>query len=141
MQNITFQVKKEGEHTYIFCLVRKKYILLTPEEKVRQYTLKTLVEQANYPLNFISVEKTLTVNGMKKRWDILVFNKSLQPWLLIECKNSSLSLNQQTLRQVGIYNVALQVPYLAITNGNDWQMFQIDFEAAAFKAIDNFPVW
>lgn len=141
MQNITFQVKKEGERTYIFCLVRKKYVLLTPEEKVRQYTLKTLAEEAKYPLQFISVEKTLTVNGMKKRWDILVFNKNLQPWLLIECKNSSLALNQQTLHQVGTYNIALKVPYLAITNGNDWKLFEIDIEATAFKSLDIFPEW
>ena len=79
VQNINFKIKKEGEKTYIFCLVRKKYILLTPEEKVRQLMLNYLTAELKIPLSKMAVEKSITVNGLIKRWDILVYNKNFEP--------------------------------------------------------------
>lgn len=137
MQNINFKIKKEGEKTYIFCLVRKKYILLTPEEKVRQYMLKELMMHLQLPITRFGVEKTIEVNGLKKRWDILVYNANFEPTLLIECKNPKIPIHQKLFDQVSVYNLAVKAPYLGITNGEKTLFARIFFETESFEFLSS----
>jgi hypothetical protein len=102
----------------IYDAFRKKWVSLTPEEWVRQHMLHYIHQHCAYPANKIAVEFSLTVNGLKKRADILVWNRQLEPWLLIECKNTSVILNQEVMDQMLRYNLKLKVPYMAMTNGN-----------------------
>lgn len=111
---------------YIFCLVRKKWIVLTPEEKVRQFTLHQLINEYNFPLKYISVEKTLKVLNLNKRYDIVVYNQQLQASILIECKSAEISIDNKTLQQIATYNIKLQVPYLMVTNGQTSYYFKIE---------------
>lgn len=132
-------IKLVNNTKYILCAVRKKYILLTPEEKVRQYILQMLVHHFQYPLKYISVEKTLIVNDLKKRYDIVVFNQQLQAKILIECKAEYIEIKEKTLQQIATYNTKLQVPYLMVTNGNSHFYFEINANASV--QIDTLPAF
>ena len=110
---------------YILCVIRKKWLVLTPEEKVRQFILNRLINEQGYPQKYISVEKTLKVNELSKRYDIVVFNQQLQPKILIECKAEYIELKEKTLQQIATYNLKLQVPFLLVTNGNSNFYFEI----------------
>lgn len=125
MPNSLPNIKVENNIKYIFCIIRKKWIILTPEEKVRQFTLHYLIHRLNYPQKYISVEKTLKVNELIKRYDIVVFNQELQPKILIECKAETVELKEKTMQQIAIYNITLQVPFLMITNGSISFYFKI----------------
>lgn len=118
-------IKKINNTQYIFCIIRKKWIILTPEENVRQFFLHHLINEHGYFKKYISVEKKITVNEQTKRYDIVVFNQKLQPAILIECKASHVELTQQVMQQITHYNAKLNVPFLVITNGNNTYNFQI----------------
>jgi len=124
---------------YILCAIRKKWLVLTPEEKVRQFILHRLINEQSYPQKYISVEKTLKVNELSKRYDIVVFNRSLEPKILIECKAEYIELKEKTLQQIATYNTKLQVPFLMVTNGNTSFLFLIKDETST--QINGFPVF
>ena len=124
---------------YILCAIRKKWIILTPEEKVRQFILHRFINEHGYPQKYISVEKTLKVNELSKRYDIVVFNQELQPKILIECKAEYIELKEKTLQQIATYNIKLQVPYLMVTNGNTNFYFHIKDETST--QINGFPTF
>lgn len=125
----SIKIIKNKKH--IFCLIRRKWILLTPEEKVRQFTLQLLINEYHFPQKYISVEKTITVNELSKRYDIVVFNQLLQPKILIECKEETIELNEKTLRQIATYNLKLSVPFLVVTNGIQSFYFKIENETSS----------
>jgi hypothetical protein len=112
-----FNVKKEGEKNYLFCLIRKQWLLLTEEEWVRQNFINYLISALHYPASLIAVEKELLLNGLKKRFDILVYNTRHEPWLLVECKAPHVALSEDVLQQALRYNISIPVTYLVITNG------------------------
>lgn len=124
---------------YILCVIRKKWLVLTPEEKVRQFILNRLINEQGYPQKYISVEKILKVNELSKRYDIVVFNRELQPKILIECKAEYIELKEKTLQQIATYNTKLQVPFLMVTNGNVSFHFHIKDETST--QISSFPVF
>lgn len=107
---------REGKQ-YIFDIARKKMVLLTPEEWVRQHILQYLVNEKNYPLNHIAVERGLELNGLQKRFDIVVFASSGKPVMIVECKAPEELLNEKVFEQIARYNLALRVNYLWVTNG------------------------
>jgi hypothetical protein len=111
------RLRKLGESTQIYDAFRKRWVSLSPEEWVRQHFLHFLVDSHHYPINRIAVEFSLSVYGMKKRADIVVFNSAMQPWMLVECKHAEIPLTQTVFDQAARYNLTLKVPYLAITNG------------------------
>ena len=119
--------------------IRKKYLVLQPEELVRQLLLNHLIKRQNYPQNFIAVEKGLDVNGLKKRFDVLVYNPNYEPFLLIECKAPSISLSEDTFRQAAQYNSQFKAPYLLITNGPDTYCSQLDHETKSFDFLSHLP--
>lgn len=119
-----FRIKKEGEKEFIFDGLRKKWLLLTPEEWVRQNFIQYLVRTRKYPTALIAVEKEIMLGELKKRFDILVYDNRHRPWMMIECKGQEIPLNEETLQQVLRYNISVPVEYLLITNGGHcfgWQ--------------------
>lgn len=119
------KIKVENNTQYVFCYVRKKWIVVTPEEMVRQFTIFKLVNYFQFPLQYISVEKSFTVHTLIKRYDIVAYNTHLQPILLVECKAEHVEINQHTLQQIATYNITLQVPYLMVTNGKAEFYFEV----------------
>lgn len=111
--------KIEDNVAYLKDPIRKKWIQLTPEEFVRQLTLEYLMELPMLSKRLISVEKQIKVNGMVKRFDILLYDDQAAPLLLVECKAPQVKLTDETFRQISFYNLELKVPYLLITNGQD----------------------
>lgn len=112
-----FRMKKEGEKTFVFDEIRRRWLLLTEEEWVRQNFVSYLQKELNYPTSLIALEKGLILNGLKKRFDILVYNHAHQPWLMVECKAPSVSLSEDVLQQALRYNLSVPVDYIIITNG------------------------
>lgn len=112
-----FRIKSKENTQLIFDNVRKKYVVLTPEEWVRQHVLYYLTEIKGYPKSLIAVEKQLVVNTLKKRFDILVFNKQGLPEIIVECKSPSIKISQHTFDQIARYNLKLNASYLMVTNG------------------------
>ncbi len=102
-----FNIKSKENKTLIFDEIRKKYIVLTPEEWVRQHFVCYLQHEKNYPISLISVEKQLIINNLKKRFDILVFNRNGQPKIIVECKAPSVKITQDTFDQIARYNLKL----------------------------------
>lgn len=111
------RLRKFGESTQIYDAFRKRWVSLSPEEWVRQHFLHFLVDAHHYPKNRIAVEFSLSLHGMKKRADIVVFDSAMQPWMLVECKQADVQLSQAVFDQVARYNLSLHVPFLVVTNG------------------------
>lgn len=113
-----FRMKKEGAKTYIFDPIRKAWLLLTEEEWVRQNFVAYLIKERGYPSSLIALEKELLLNGLKKRFDVLVYDNQHQPWMMIECKAPEVALSEAVLQQALRYNMSIPVSYIIITNGN-----------------------
>lgn len=112
-----FKIKKEGEKRYIFDGIRKMWLLLTEEEWVRQNVVAYLCKVLSYPASLIALEKEILLNGLVKRFDVLVYDKLHRPWMLVECKAPQVALGEDVLQQALRYNVSVPVKYLIITNG------------------------
>jgi len=113
-----FKIKEEGGKHYIFDSIRKAWLLLTDEEWVRQNFVNYLITELKYPSSLIALEKEISLNDLKKRFDILVYSKEHKPWMMIECKEPKVVLNEDVLQQVLRYNITVPVEYIVITNGN-----------------------
>ena len=111
------KIRKEGSIEFIFDEVRKRWVALTNEEWVRQNFLQYLTKVKSYPSSLIAVEKEIALGELKKRFDIVVYDKDSKPWMIVECKEMNVALDQTVLDQVLRYNIPMQVPYLVITNG------------------------
>ncbi len=133
------KLKKEGNKPYIFDPIRKKYLVLQPEEFVRQLVLLHLMKEEEYPQNRIRVEMMLKVNELKKRCDILIFDKDLKPYLLVECKAANIKITQDTFDQIARYNLSLEVKYLLVTNGLDTYCCEMDYENSSYTFLDEIP--
>jgi len=134
-----FQLKKQTDKVYIFDIIRKKFVVLTPEEWVRQHTLRYLIEEKKYPQNLIAVEKQLKINQTKRRFDIVVFNKNMQPEILVECKAPNIKITQITFDQANQYNWLLKAPYLFLTNGLKHYICQINFDENNYRFLPELP--
>jgi len=119
------KVKQVDGKVMIFDIIRKKYIQLTPEEWVRQNFIYYLVNFLDYPKSLIKVESGLRYNRLLKRSDILVFNRDVEPLLLVECKSSDLKITQDVVDQAAVYNRSLNARYLLVTNGIQHLCWQI----------------
>lgn len=130
-----------GGKSYIFAAVRKQYLVLQPEEMVRQLVLLYLNQALNYPKNRIRVEMGLEVNRLKKRCDILVFDPDFKPWLLVECKAPKVTIDQKTFEQIAQYNLKLSVPYLLVVNGPVHYICKIDHQQKTFDFLHKLPLY
>ncbi len=137
--SVNFKTKQQGNQKLIFDEFRKKWVVLTPEEWVRQHFLYYLVQVKDYPAALIAVEKEIRLGELKKRCDIVVY-KGQKPWMIIECKEQDTALNEQVIAQILRYNITLAVEYLVITNGNYSRAFYIA-NSPATAEIDSLPDW
>jgi hypothetical protein len=123
----------------IFDYWRKKYVVLTPEEWVRQQFLLLLVEEKGYPRSLIAVEKSISVNRLSKRFDAVVYDHTGHPAMLIEFKAPSVALSQKTMEQAGRYNLHLKVNFLIISNGAQHYCCKIDHQNQTFTFLSEIP--
>ena len=123
----------------LFDPIRKKWIVITPEELVRQMLLLYMMEEKDFPKNKINVEKQVLINGQPKRFDILVYSKETQPILLVECKAPNVPIDEMVLDQIARYNMVLKVNYLIMTNGIDTFCCQVDYEKETFEILNEIP--
>jgi hypothetical protein len=121
----------------IFDIIRKKWLTLSPEEWVRQNILQYLLLTKNYPASLIAVEKEIKLGELKKRCDIVVYNRHANPWIIIECKEMNVSLSEKTMEQILRYHITLPAKYLVITNGK--YSFGFIKKDGQFTEIDVFP--
>ena len=134
-----FRMKRENERQYIFDSQRKVWLILTPEEWVRQNFISYLMKILHYPSSLIAVEKEIILNGLKKRFDLLLYDENHKPWMLVECKAPEVELSEKVLRQVLIYNQSVPVSYFVITNGKTtlgWKK-----EEGEMKLVNELPGW
>jgi hypothetical protein len=120
----SYKIKEKEGREFIFDSMRKIWTRLTPEEWVRQNFLQYLLQVSNYPASLIAIEKELILGDLKKRFDILVYNRHHHPWMMIECKSMDIRLDETVLLQILRYHIAIPVPYLVITNGSYCAAFE-----------------
>ena len=135
------RVRVEEGEKWIYDPVRKKELVMTDEEIVRQLILCHMMETMEYPAAKIRSETKVTLNGMPKRCDILVYDQQFEPWLLVECKAPSVKLTYETAFQASTYNMKCRVPYLVLTNGLNTVVSKIDFENERFDYMESLPTW
>ena len=112
-----FRIKKQNNKIFIFDDIRKKHVTLTPEEWVRQNFIRFLVEEKSFPKNYIAVEHEINVNGLRKRCDGLVYNRQMQPMVILEFKAPSVNITQETFDQAAVYNSKVGAKYFILSNG------------------------
>lgn len=134
-------LKKEEGRVWIFDVVRKKFVVLTPEEWVRQHFLQHLIQNLKYPKSLFRIESSLTYNKVQKRSDILVHDRAGKPWMLIECKSSSIKLTQKAFNQIAVYNMTVGATYLAVTNGMIHYCWKAPKPGEEPVFLDSFPVF
>ena len=135
----SFRFKNSENKIAIFDEIRKKFILLTPEEWVRQHVVQYLLQDKNYPKSYINVEKLIKVNDLNKRYDIVVYQPNGELFLLIECKAPEVKISQQTFDQIARYNLVLNAKYLMVSNGLNHYFCKIDFEKEKYVFLEELP--
>jgi len=133
------QLKKEDGVFFIFDIIRKKHIVLTPEEWVRQHFVHYLIDELRYPKSLIKVEGGLVVNQLQKRSDVVVFNREGTPWMVIECKAPDQPIKESTLKQASAYNAKLKARYLVVTNGMKHFVFETNWQTSTTASLDSMP--
>jgi hypothetical protein len=134
-----FRFKSSENTRYIFDIIRKKFVVLQPEEWVRQHVIHYLIEDKGYPKSLINVEKIIRMNGLSKRYDLVVFSPQGQIELLVECKAPGVTITQETFDQIARYNMALQSRLLLLTNGIKMYCCKMDLEKEKYKFLDQVP--
>jgi hypothetical protein len=117
LENLQLNIKTEENTRKVWDIVRKKWIVLTPEEYVRQALLHYFTNTMQYPVGLIAVEKQVKYGSLIKRYDIVVHNRKQQPWLLVECKAPEIAISHSTLQQLLQYHSQIPCPYWLLSNG------------------------
>ena len=139
LPNYEFKLKAEGEKLFIFDSIRKKYLVLTPEEWVRQNFIEFLNIELGYPRSLMKQELGMKYNRMAKRSDIVCYSKNGVAQVLVECKRSTINITQKTFDQIARYNMVLKVPFLAVTNGLKHYYCAMDYENESYSFIKELP--
>ena len=134
-----FRLKNSENKVHIFDEIRKKFVVLQPEEWVRQHVIHFLVKDKKYPKSLINVEKQLEINTIKKRYDIVVYNPDGSIYLLVECKAPTISINQEVFDQIARYNMQLNASYLMVTNGVDHYYCKLDYHKEKYHFLPTIP--
>ena len=141
LPGIEFKARTVANQQQIFDPVRRKYVALTPEEWVRQHFVQYLIAHLKVPMSHIAVEKSLRVNNLAKRADIVIFKGGLKPILAVECKAPSVEINEEVFYQVLRYNMALRVDYLVLTNGLRHIYCKVNYEDQKAIFIEDLPFY
>lgn len=137
--NYQFRFKSNENKPLIFDEIRKKFVVLTPEEWVRQHVIQFLRIEKKYPASHINVEKQLKLHDTIKRYDIVVYTKEGDIAIIVECKAPKIPINQQVFDQIARYNFVLNASYLMITNGLEHYFCQMDFENEHYNFLEALP--
>ena len=137
--NYSFRFKNSENKIAIFDEIRKKFVVLTPEEWVRQHVINYLMIEKKYPKSHINVEKQLKINGLTKRYDVIIFKPSGEILLVVECKAPQISISQSTFDQIARYNLVLNANYLMVTNGLNHYFCIMDFQNEAYNFLSELP--
>jgi type I site-specific restriction endonuclease len=133
------KLKEEGGKQFIFDFIRKKYLVNTPEEWVRQNFIQFLIQEKKYPASLIAIEKALKLNELQKRADAVVYDKNGEAIVLIEFKAPKIKITESTFEQISRYNMVFKVPYLIVSNGLNHYCCKIDFTENSFEFIKEIP--
>lgn len=134
-----FRIKKQDDKTFIFDSQRKKYVSLTPEEWVRQHFIRFMIEGKGYPAALLAIEKQLTVNGLKKRCDAILYDANMNPCMIIEFKAPHIPITQQTFDQAAVYNSKLNVDFFMISNGLHHYCCKLDKINSRYLFFEEIP--
>lgn len=134
---VNVKILNREEESFISCRIRKKELVLTPEEWVRQHLLAYLIDELSYPESLINVERLIKVNDLNKRWDIMIFNKKGEESFVIECKRPEVEIDKKTLEQGVRYLNSSKSTYLLLSNGLKHYLFKKEKEEII--AISSFP--
>jgi hypothetical protein len=134
-----FRLKKEKDVEFIFDDIRKQWLVLNEEEWVRQNFVQYLIQTLHYPAAFIAIEKEIMLGELKKRFDILVYDRDHRPWMMIECKATAINLNDAAFQQVLRYNISVPVSFLVITNGH--YTYGWERSGLQLNLIQQMPLW
>ncbi|WP_298348369.1 type I restriction enzyme HsdR N-terminal domain-containing protein [uncultured Dokdonia sp.] len=135
----SFRLKNSENKPYIFDLIRKKFLVLTPEEWVRQHVLQWLTNDKGYPISLINVEKEIRVGNTRKRYDIVVFKPDGSLYIIVECKAPKVQITQATFDQIARYNLELQADLLMVTNGLSHYYCKVDATAERYDFLRELP--
>ena len=133
------KIKEEGGKKLIFDFIRKKYLVLTPEEWVRQNFIQYLLQEKEYPASLIAIEKGLKLNELQKRADAVVYDNNGEAIVLIEFKAPKVKITEATFEQISRYNMVFKVPYLIVSNGLNHYCCKINFKENSFEFIKEIP--
>jgi len=133
------KLKRRNNEIYVWCLIRQKELLCTPEEWVRQHVIHYLINKKNISPGRIASEFSMSYNGLSKRADIVVFNKEMKPSLIVECKACTVAISEQTLFQIAQYNHELDVDYLFLTNGLKHVTCKVNKETKSIDFLTELP--
>ena len=136
-----FKITDLNGQLTLFDEIRKKQVIITPEEWVRQHFVQYLINQKNYPKTLIKLEGGLKLHGMQRRTDIVVFNTAGEKILMVECKAPSVAINQKVFDQVARYNITHKIALLAVTNGLQHYYCSVDFDNGSYKFIEELPAY
>jgi hypothetical protein len=134
-----FRFKSNENKPLIFDDIRKKFVVLTPEEWVRQHTVRYLTSEKKYPVSLINVEKELRLHNTLKRYDIVVFDRNGRVHILIECKAPSVAITQHTFDQIARYNLELEANYLYLTNGLSHYFCRMNHNNQGYDFLNELP--
>lgn len=136
-----FKLQVEDEQVYIFDELRKRFLKVTPEEWVRQHWIQHLVNGKGYPKTLIQSEGGLTLNSLKKRTDLVVFNQTGERLLIAEFKAPAIKISQAAFDQIARYNLVHRVPYLLVSNGMEHYYCKIDFDKSRYIFLEELPLY
>lgn len=134
-----FRFKITENKTFIFDRIRKKFLLLTPEEWVRQHWVYFLLDIQQIPISMLAAEKSFLVGQRQKRFDLIVYQKSGIIWMLIECKQSNIEVTQNVFDQIQQYQTTLKANFMVVSNGINHHIFENSKEENTIRFSPSFP--
>lgn len=141
LPGFSFKTRKTERGEEIWDEFRKKYIVLTREEWVRQHFLKFLNTHLGYPRTLLKTEFEIKFNKLKKRPDIVAYDRGGKPLMVVECKSPEVTISEQTFQQIAVYNRTLRAPLLVVTNGREHYCCEQDMEAGTYQFKDQIPAF
>jgi hypothetical protein len=137
--SFSIKTKLVNSKEYLFDEIRKKWILSTPEEEVRQQFWKYLHFEKKYPVSLMAIEKTIVINGLNKRFDLLIYDRNGNPNIIVECKSRNVIINESTLDQILSYQYKIGAKYLILTNGKETYCLEINLTEKKVIYLENIP--
>jgi len=136
-----FRFRNDNGRTTVFDEIRRKFVVMTPEEWVRQHVVQFLMTDRGFPKSLINVEKMLRVNGLTRRYDVVVFNPDGSIRVLVECKAPEVAITQSVFDQIARYNLTMDAEFLMVTNGLSHYYCKLDYENSRYEFLPELPTY